>query len=259
MVEHAAVREQVRLGWPGGQVVLELKRGRARLDRYALEIPEPDELHRLLETVEAAGIALEARAGDELSPPTPVYRLRDPEGRALDLHGEIDRSAEHAADTRRRPLRLQHITLATPSVPELVDFYESVLGFRVSDRMGERFVWLRCGVEHHTLAIVESSATTLVDHFSFDLGQWEDFKAWCDRFADAGIPTQWGPGRHGPGGNLFIMVDDPAGFHVELSAEMERYFEDRAEYPPRTWAEVTETVNLWGSAPSWRDPLREAV
>jgi catechol 2,3-dioxygenase-like lactoylglutathione lyase family enzyme len=258
MVEERG-RDAVRLGWPGGQLVLQLRAGAATLDHYAFEVPDSDDLDRLLGRIAAAGVALEERADDDLLPPTVIHRLRDPEGRVIDLHGAIDRSAEHAADTRHRPIRLQHITLATDALPDLVGFYEEVLGFRVSDRMGERFVWLRCGVEHHTLAIVNAPSPTLLDHFSFDLGEWEDFKVWCDRFADAGTRTEWGPGRHGPGGNLFVMVDDPAGFHVELSAEMERYFDDRAEYPARTWAEVTETVNLWGSAPSWREPLHGAA
>ncbi len=60
------------------------------------------------------------------------------------------------------------------------------------------------------------------------------------------MPLIWGPGRHGPGNNLFVMFDDPEGNHVELSAEMERFYDDRAEYRPRTWAVGPRTVNLWG-------------
>jgi catechol 2,3-dioxygenase len=42
------------------------------------------------------------------------------------------------------------------------------------------------------------------------------------------------------------MFDDPEGNHIELSAEMERFYDDRAEYQPRTWAVDPRTVNLWG-------------
>jgi catechol 2,3-dioxygenase len=42
-----------------------------------------------------------------------------------------------------------------------------------------------------------------------------------------------GPGRHGPGNNLFVFFDDPSGNHIELSAEMERFHDDLVDYPVR--------------------------
>ena len=56
----------------------------------------------------------------------------------------------------------------------------------------------------------------------------------------------WGPGRHGPGNNLFIMFDDPAGNHVELSAEMEQFHDEQADHPVRHWRPVPRSINLWG-------------
>ena len=44
-----------------------------------------------------------------------------------------------------------------------------------------------------------------------------------------------GTGRHGPGNNLFLFFDDLDGNHIELSAEMERFFDDSADYAPRIW------------------------
>ena len=35
-----------------------------------------------------------------------------------------------------------------------------------------------------------------------------------------GITLWWGPGRHGPGNNLFFMIEDPDGHKVEFSAEL---------------------------------------
>jgi catechol 2,3-dioxygenase len=59
------------------------------------------------------------------------------------------------------------------------------------------------------------------------------------------IPLWWGPGRHGPGNNLFFMVEDPDGHKVEFSAELERM---PPEMAPRTWPHEQRTLNLWGSA-----------
>jgi hypothetical protein len=123
--------------------------------------------------------------------------------------------------------------------------------------MGGVFTWLRSDRAHHTVAIV-AAAERRLDHYSYDVDGWADFKTWCDELAARDVRVTWGPGRHGPGNNLFIMFSDPAGFRVELSAEMERFWDDRARYEPRDWTPAPETVNLWGPAPSWRDEVTAA-
>ncbi|MDO8212071.1 VOC family protein [Conexibacter sp. CPCC 206217] len=239
----------LRLGWGAGQHALDLLPGAPGLDHYGLEIPDAEELERLLERVRGAGVEVGHRERTAHDPET--FLVSDPEGRRIELHGRVDRSGEFRADPARRPTRLQHITFATRSVPDLAAFYEDVLGMRVSDRMGSRFAWLRCGAEHHTVAMVQAPSATLLDHFSFDLSRWDDFASWSDRLSGLGVPLSWGPGRHGPGNNLFVMFDDPDGNHIELSAEMELYHDELAEYQ-RTWIEDVRTTNLWGIAPTWR-------
>jgi catechol 2,3-dioxygenase len=189
----------------------------------------------------------EELAGDHL----PVLAFRDPDGHRVEAHGPVDRSGEHAADPGRRPVRIHHVTLASPALAEQVAFYEQVLGFRVSDRMGEVFAWLRCNQEHHTVAVVEADEAGL-DHYAYEIDSWASVKTWCDELAARDVPLQWGPGRHGPGNNVFVMFDDLDGNRVELSCEMERYWDDRAQCEPRDWAPGAKTVNLWGPVPAWR-------
>jgi len=49
-------------------------------------------------------------------------------------------------------------------------------------------------------------------------------------------------GRHGPGNNLFIFIEDPARNWIEISAELE-VVHDRAA---QVWPHEEHTVNLWG-------------
>jgi catechol 2,3-dioxygenase len=246
-----------RLGWGLGHHALDLlpadDDGAPRLDHFGLEVPDTGELKALVHRARAAGVDVVARAasGDHAE----AYEVLDPEGRVIEVHGRVDRAGEFTADPSRRPSRLQHITLATRSVPELLAFYVDVLGLRVSDRMGTTFAWLRCGAEHHTIAMVQADDPSLLDHFSFDLSRWDDFKSWPDRLSTLDIPLSWGPGRHGPGNNVFLMFDDPDGNHVELSAEME-LFHDRVARYERTWVQHPLTTNLWGIGPSWRSAAR---
>ena len=41
--------------------------------------------------------------------------------------------------------------------------------------------------------------------------------------------------------------------HIELSAEMEKFHDDRVTYVPRRWEPIPNSVNLWGGQlPTWR-------
>jgi catechol 2,3-dioxygenase len=239
--------EILRLGWNEGHHALELHQGPAGLAHIALEVADSGGHDTLAERLSADGVVIHAIEGSDGA--VCVY---DPDGNAVQLHGPLSRAGEHGGNPHRRPVRIQHATLATAALEPMVAFYVQ-LGFRLTDRMGSVFAWLRSSVEHHSIAIVDVGRQGGLDHFSFDLESWDNFKVWADRLTDLGIPVQWGPGRHGPGNNLFLFFDDPDGNHIELSAEMERFFDDRAQYEPRLWTADPSTVNLWGGqVPKWR-------
>lgn len=237
----------IRLGFGLGHHALELLPGTAGLEHIGFEVLDEGGHEAVAERQRSRGIKVR-ELGDEAE----TLEVADPDGNVVQLHGSVSRSGEHTADSGRRPLRVQHATLSTHDMEAMVEFYVG-LGFQISDRMGGVFTWLRSTIEHHSLAIVNGPTSGGLDHYSWDLAEWEDFKTWADRLTDNGLQIQWGPGRHGPGGNLFLFVDDPDGNHIELSAEMERFFDDRATYQTRMWEPGPSTVNLWGGqVPSWR-------
>lgn len=251
----------MRLGWGSGHHVLDLLPGEQALDHLGFEVRDPDGIAQLADRLQAAGAAVSDLAPEYLDGALPAgggpgrgLVVTDPDGNTLHLHGAVARYGEHAADPARRPVKYQHITLATTDVAPMVSFYVGLLGFRISDQLHDgRFAWLRSNRDHHTLAVVNTGVSGDIDHYSFDLSEWEDFKDWCDRLTDQGVDVAWGPGRHGPGNNLFVFFDDPAGNHIELSAEMEQFHDDRVSYVTRQWDPVPRSVNLWGGQlPSWR-------
>lgn len=246
----------MRMGWGSGHHVIDLLPGETSLDHLAFEVGEPGGLPALEKRLRDAGH--EVRPLDESFVDEPVDDAKglactDPDGNTVHFHAPVRRPGEHAADTRTRPIKYQHITLATHDVAKMTDFYTRLAGFRISDQLDDGgFVWLRSNRDHHTLAIVHNQQPGL-DHYSYDLAEWADFKTWCDRLTEEGIDVVWGPGRHGPGNNLFIFFDDPAGNHVELSAELEKFHDDRVTYTPRQWDPVPRSVNLWGGQlANWR-------
>ena len=64
----------------------------------------------------------------------------------------------------------------------------------------------------------------------------------CDHFSNLGVKLFWGPGRHGPGNNLFTFIQDCDGNKLEISAELE-IIHDREV---RVRKHEPKTLNLWG-------------
>jgi catechol-2,3-dioxygenase len=157
----------------------------------------------------------------------------------------LARSGEHPRNGLKGPI--QHLTLATGDVGAIEGFYAGKLGFSVSDRVldGEGKVmtcFMRSNHEHHTLACFYYQERQGIDHHSYETGEWNGIRDWCDRFAERKIPLMWGPGRHGPGNNLFVFIVDPDGNWIEVSAELE-IIHDR---PAKDWPHEERTLNLWG-------------
>ena len=143
---------------------------------------------------------------------------------------------------------LQHITFASEDVEKFENFYQRKLGFQVTDRVvkstGELATsFTTSNHEHHTIACFKSSQNG-VDHHSYETGEWNNIKIWCDHFAQNNIKLMWGPGRHGPGNNLFVFIEDVDGNWIEISAELETVI----GRPPKNWPQEEKTLNLWGNA-----------
>ena len=143
---------------------------------------------------------------------------------------------------------LQHLTFASEDVVSFQNFYENKLGFQVTDRVvknnGELATcFTTSNHEHHTIACFKSSKKGM-DHHSYEAGDWNHIKGWCDHFASNNIKLMWGPGRHGPGNNLFVFIEDTDGNWIEISAELETVH----GRPVRNWPQEERTLNLWGNA-----------
>lgn len=243
----------VRLAGKSDFHQLELSTGEG-FGHLALELPDGAALAVLERRLRERGVAVAVQdiAGEHPE----VLVFHDADGNRIEAHSPPSGSERTAlgpgpAIGIQRAVGIHHVTFSSVRLGSQLAFYEEAMGFRLSDRMSDSFVWLRCNHEHHTVAVVQAAGPEL-DHYAYEVGSWEALKLWCDHLAALDVPIRWGPGRHGPGNNLFVMFDDPAGNRVELSCEMERYWDEVAEYAPRLWRPEPKTVNLWGPMPEWR-------
>lgn len=155
-----------------------------------------------------------------------------------------------ATDRKGMPGRLQHVVFQTTELEAMVDFYVNTVGFTVSDNVVDEqssqltTCFLRSDDEHHSLAFFRGSKNEW-DHHCYETNEWNDIRDWGDRFAKERITLFFGPGRHGPGNNLFFMVVDADRNRLEFSAELEITEASRA---PGVWPQEEYTLNSWGRA-----------
>jgi catechol 2,3-dioxygenase-like lactoylglutathione lyase family enzyme len=198
-----------------------------------------------------------AATGLNLKPlDTPFFRdgfaVTDPDGRDT-IFGLVDDDLALPEPVETTPPgRLQHAVVATTALPEMIDFYENRLGFLpsdyvIDDKVAEKPVtaaFYRSDPEHHSVAVFRADSAR-PDHHAYEVECWNDIRDWADRLAEKDIRIWWGPGRHGVGNNLFFMIEDPWGYKLEMSAELESV---PAEVEVRTWAHGPRALNLWGNA-----------
>jgi catechol 2,3-dioxygenase len=174
-----------------------------------------------------------------------AFAVRDPEGNRI-VFGLAEEPA--GARSSALPGPLQHVTVNSTDMEAMEDFYVAKLGFALSDRVRDdtgrvTTFFVRSTYEHHTIGTFLKDKAGL-DHHSYEAGTWDAMRDWADYLATLRVPIAWGPGRHGPGNNLFIFIKDPDGNMIEISAEME-YVRDR---PVKEWKHEPYTLNMWGPA-----------
>ena len=214
------------------------------IDHVAFALPDDEALLGFQSRLDAASVTFEAALSPFVS--GGALGVIDPDGNRL-VFGLNRQPAEDGRGVA--PCRLQHIVFASDDAAKMVFFYCDVLGFAPSDYVKKdtgdlTSAFLRCGSEHHSLAIFRAPRKRL-DHLCFDVADWLHIRDWADAFAKQHITLRWGPGRHGPGDNLFFFVNDPDGNWLEFSAELETVDGPREI---GLWPHEERTLNYWGAA-----------
>jgi catechol 2,3-dioxygenase len=234
---------------------LGLRVGGHGLDHVAFSVEDEDELYRLHQRLTQAGHSISPVAQSQEPGVKAAAMLSLPAGHCMELVvPQKPPGYQHPADAGRAALHgpsdLDHITFATTDIRPLISVLQADLEFRVSD-IWERepgicsAAWLRSGDLHHNLAALVLPADGL-HHVAFAVPEITRLRDFADRFMRSGQPAEYGIGRHGPGGNLFLYVRDPSKNRVELTTEMPMVSGDQ----PRVWrGQLADIVNLWAPYP----------
>lgn len=142
------------------------------------------------------------------------------------------------------PQKISHVVLHSPDHKAMVTFFIEVLGFRLSDWLGDFMAFLRCNEWHHRLAV--APGPPCLNHVAFDMLTVDDMMRGIGRLKRAGTDLRWGPGRHTAGNNTFSYFATPAGFAVEYTSELAAVDDDG--HVAETHEPSDDIVDQWGIA-----------
>jgi catechol 2,3-dioxygenase len=148
------------------------------------------------------------------------------------------------ATTGPRPRKLGHVTLMSSDFKHTEDVLEEYLGFRLSDSVPGEFRWYRCNSDHHGIGLGHGSDR--LHHYAFALTSFEEFRLLGDHHVRNGRKLLWGPGRHGPGANIFTYYLDPGDGMVEMYTDLLQ-IEDEQHHRPSDFT-PEQAGNTWGPA-----------
>ena len=233
---------------PGGEA--------PQIRQVTLRARSAQALQSVAEAVPRAGGSILAPVGPISGPAGGIgLKFRDPHGRIFEIvHGDVRHGETQAA--RDRPVRLTHVVLNSHDVDATQRFLGEALGFTLADRT-VAIAFMNCNSDHHTLAVGISDNDAL-NHIAFVMPTLDAVMRGGGRLKDAGLPPQWGPGRHGPGDNAFNYFVDPFGIVIEYTAEVEQIDDSYRAGSPSDWTWPPGRIDQWGIGQPPTDHLKQA-
>jgi catechol 2,3-dioxygenase-like lactoylglutathione lyase family enzyme len=173
------------------------------------------------------------------------FFVTGPEGEPYRFVAEKDATAALPAE-RDRPLQVSHVVFNTRDRETATQTLVDTFGFRLSDRT-RIMNFLRPDNVHHAIAYAEAKNVSL-NHIAFEMQDIDAVMRGMGRLKDAGCPTVWGPGRHGPGNNMFAYFVAPFGACIEYTTEVQRVGDDYRVGQPDDWKWPPNRGDHWGIA-----------
>jgi catechol 2,3-dioxygenase-like lactoylglutathione lyase family enzyme len=163
----------------------------------------------------------------------------------------------HSRASRRvMPVKLTHVVFNAADAEASGHAVEELLGFCVSDRT-KGMVFVRCNESHHSTAFARAGFSSL-NHIAFEMDDLDAVMRGIGWMRDNGFAPAWGPGRHGPGDNVYAYYIAPFGPVIEYSTAVEKVGADYVAGEPDDWTWPEKRIDQWGISDKDFAALRQA-
>lgn len=215
-----------------------------RIDVIALAADNPADVNTLYDKVAASGarVVFTPKDLDTLGGGY-GFGFFSPDGLPFEISSDVAlRTPRVLSRWEGIPQKISHIVLHSPDHRAMVQWFCDVLGFKVSDWLGDFMCFLRCNSAHHRLAILPGPPC--LNHVAYDMLSVDDMMTGINRLKLRGTDIRWGPGRHTAGNNTFSYFTTPAGFAVEYTSELEDV--DFESHEAKVHVPGPKTMDQWG-------------
>ena len=231
-------------GGAEGYVVRLRRADEKRIDVIALAADSRGDVDALHEKVAASGCRIIFAPRDlETLGGGYGFRFFSPDGLPFEVSSDVHVRAPRTLERWEGvPQKISHIVLHSPDHKALVQWFCDVLGFKVSDWLGDFMGFLRCNAAHHRIAVLPGPPC--LNHVAYDMLSVDDMMVGINRLRQKGTDIRWGPGRHTAGNNTFSYFTTPAGFAVEYTSELEEV--DFEAHEAKVHVPGPKVMDQWG-------------
>lgn len=196
----------------------------------------------------------------------PAYRFHDPDGHVLELYYETEWFDPPAGQksylknqAQRFPARginvrrLDHFNCLATDIRANREFFETVLGFRLTEQIVldsgvEAGMWLTCTNKSYDFAYTREAHGIggRFHHVTFALDSREEILRAADIFMENGVFIETGPHKHAVQQTFFLYVYEPGGNRVEVANAGARLVL-APDWKPIVWTEAERRKGqAWG-------------
>jgi len=232
-------------GTGGYHHILSLDHGeRPAVIRIVFDVADRDGVDALHRAVAKAGIAGTLPAALQTAGGGYGFACKDPDGRNLAF---VTDCADHAdaADRADRPRKIAHVNLNARDFEASLGFFTQTLGFRVIDENAPLW-FLHCSSTDHSSIVLAKTGLPTLNHIAFEMPEFDSVMRGMGRMKDNGYPIEWGPGRHGPGDNVFAYFCGPDEVPLEYTAEVLQIDDSYVPRGSDYWKFAPGRSDQWG-------------
>ena len=228
----------------------------ARCARLSFELAPGADLTAIRRHLSNEGIGSDEHRGSAPGIPKALSFL-DPNGTVIELFSEWSYVGGWRDGVGIGPLKLGHVAFFVPDPKFIAEFYQRVLGFKISDWIEDFFVFMRCNPDHHSVNFVRGDKVRM-HHVAFELKDVAHISNSCDLLARHKLPLVWGPLRFGPGHNVAAFHRNQDNQLIEFYAELDQMKDEELGYfDPRPWhRDKPQRPKIWSrhDDPIWGSP-----
>ena len=206
-------------GTAGYHHIVGLHRGpKLALVRVVFDVADRAAANALHKAVAATGLPVSAPAVLSTDGGGYGFGCKDPDGRNLAFVCECTDYAD-TQDQADQPRKIAHVNLNALNFDASVRFFTETLGFRQIDENAPLYFFHCASPSHSSIVLAKTNQPTL-NHIAFEMPDFDSVMRGMGRMKDNGYPIEWGPGRHGPGDNVFAYFCGPDELPLEYTAEV---------------------------------------